>query len=81
VAALGDENVVRVEFEPTTDSQGQDALKIIVVIAPGTTEKLAEGASLTALVRLQERLSAMRDDRTPIIEYATEAELVQDDAP
>lgn len=81
VAELGAENVVRVEYEPTTDSQGQDALKIIVVIAPGATKKLATGASLSALVRLQERLSQMREDRTPIIEYATEAELVQDGGP
>ena len=81
MAELGAENVVRVEFEPATDSQGQDALKITVVIAPGSTEKLAKGASLSALVRLQERLSKMRDDRTPIIEYATEAELAQDGGP
>ena len=80
-AELGAENVVRVEYEPTTDSQGQDALKIIVVIAPGATEKIAKGASLNALVRLQERLSEMREERTPIIEYATEAELAEDVAP
>jgi len=78
VPALGAENVVRVEFEPTTDSQDHDALRITVVIAPGATEKLAKDASLSALVRLQEWFSEMREDRTPIIEYATEAELAQD---
>ena len=81
LAELGAENLVRVEYEPATDSQGQDALKITVVIAPGATKKIAKEASLNALVRLQERLSKMREYRTPIIEYATEAELAQDGGP
>lgn len=76
--ALGSENVVRVEYGPTTDSRGHDALKITVVIVPGATEILRKGASLAALVKLQERLSEMGEERTPIIEYATEAELAQD---
>lgn len=78
VGELGDNNVVRVEFEPTTDSRGRDALKVTVVIAPGATERLKGGAALDALVSLQERLREMREDRVPIIEYATEAELAQD---
>ena len=81
VAELGAENVVRTEYEPTADSRGQDALRITVVITPGAVGRLATGASLSALVRLQERLTAMREDRTPIIEYATEAELAQDGGP
>ena len=81
VAELGAKNVVRVEYEPTTDSQGQGALKITVVITPGATKKLLKGATLDALVRLQGRLSEMKEERTPIIQYATEAELAQDDGP
>jgi len=81
VAELGNHNVVRAEFEPTTDSQGRGALKITVVIAPGAIQRLANGAVVDALVRLQERLREMRVDRTPIVEYATEAELVQDGGP
>jgi hypothetical protein len=80
-AELGENNVVRVEFEPTTDSTGRDALKVTVVIAPGATERLKNGATLDALVSLQERLREMREDRVPIIEYATEAELAQDAGP
>lgn len=75
---LGAENVVRLETEPTTDSQGQEALKITVVIAPGAAERLEGGAVLDALVKLQERLHEMGESRTPIIAYATEAELEQD---
>ena len=81
VAELGKDNVVRVEYEPTTDSQGRAALKITVVIAPDAVKRLANGSVLDALVRLQERLSEMRDDRTPIVEYATEAELLEDGGP
>lgn len=72
---LGDDNVVRVEHEPTTDSQGQDALRITVVISPDATKKIRGGATLDALVRLQKRLHEMRERRTPIVQYATEAEL------
>lgn len=78
VAELGKNNVVRVAHEPTTDSRGQDALKITVVIAPGAAKKLANGAVLDALVGLRERLRDMREDRFPIIEYVTQAELDQD---
>ena len=78
VAELGAKNIVRVEYESTTDSRGQDALKVTVVIAPGAIKKLAKKGSLGALVLLQERLNEMREDRTPIIEYATEAELADD---
>jgi hypothetical protein len=81
VAALGKDNVVRVEHAPTTDSQGRDALRVTVVIAPDAVRKLAKGAVLDALVRLRERLSEMRDDRIPIVEYATEAELLEDGGP
>jgi hypothetical protein len=80
-SALGEENVLRVEYEPSIDSQGRDALKITVVIPPGAIKSLQNGAALNALVRLQERLREMREQRTPIVEYATEAELVQDVGP
>ena len=81
VAELGKDNVVDVYWKPTTDSQGRDALKVTVVISPGATERLKGGPVLDALVRLGERLQEMRDDRIPIVEYATEAELAQDAGP
>lgn len=80
-AELGIENVMRVEYEPTIDLQGRDALKVTVVIAPGAVERLEGGVVLDALVRLRARLREMGDDRNPIIEYATEAELAQDGGP
>lgn len=81
VAELGEDNVVRVEFKSTTDSRDREALKITVVIAPNATGKLKGAATLNALVSLQERLHEMRENRTPLIEYATEAELALDVGP
>jgi len=81
VEELGEDNVIRVEHEPTTDSRGRDALKIRVVIAPDAIHRLANGAVLDALVRLRARLREMREERIPIIEYATEAELHQNGGP
>jgi hypothetical protein len=78
---LGKENVVRLNWEPTTDSRGQEALKVTVVIAPEATEKLKSGAVLDALVGLQKRLHEMGEDRIPIVDYVTEAELRQDAGP
>jgi hypothetical protein len=77
---LGEDNVVRLDWEPTTDSQGREALKITVVIPPGAAQKLKD-AVLDALVSLRERLREMGEERTPIVEYATEAELAQDAGP
>jgi hypothetical protein len=75
VAELGDNIVERLEIEPTTDSQGREALKIAVVLTPGATDRIAGDAVLDALVSVQDRFREMREERIPIIEYATEAEL------
>jgi hypothetical protein len=81
VSVLGADNVERVEYQAAIDSQGRPALRIMVVIAPGAIQRFPRGAVIDASVRLHERLSEMRDERTPIIEYATEAELLQDAGP
>jgi hypothetical protein len=77
---LGEDNVVRVELEPTADFEGRDALKVTVVIAPGSVRRIADRA-LDALVALRKRLHELGDDRFPIVEYATEAELAEDGGP
>ena len=81
LAELGAANVLRVECVPASDSYGRDALNVTVVIAPGAVKKLATRAPLNALVGLQERLDELGDERTPIIGYATEAELAEDGDP
>ncbi len=77
VSALGDENVVRVELQPTTDSSGRDALGITVVIAPFATKRLKGKAIMDALASVRKQLEEMADERAPIIHFATEEELVQ----
>ena len=72
---LGAKNVLRVLSEPTLDSNGNEAIRVTVVVANNTMGNVANNAVLNALVGLRERLREMRDDRTPIIEYATEKEL------
>lgn len=75
-ADLEAENVVRSETEPTTDSQGRDAHRVTVVITPGAAARLDGNTVIDFLLGLRSRLHEAGDDRMPIIEYATEAELL-----
>jgi hypothetical protein len=65
----------RVISEPTTDSTGQDALRITIVIAPDSAPKINGDAVLESWVQIQNRLHAAGEERFPIIQYATEEEL------
>lgn len=78
VGALGKDNVVRVELAPGVDFQGHGAIDITVVIAPDAVQNLPGGAPIDARARVRERLNEMRVDSSPIIHYATEAELAED---
>jgi len=69
-------SVVRyVTSEPTTDSQGDEALRITIVIAPGAAETVSGDAVLDTLVMSLDRLREAGEDRLPIIQYAAEDEL------
>ena len=61
--------------EPTTDSAGQDALRITIVIAPDAAPKIKGDAVVDTLVQIQDRLREAGEERFPIIQYATEEEL------
>jgi hypothetical protein len=80
-ANFGAENVVRVESEPTTDSQGEEALNLLIVMAPAIAESIDGDAVLDTLVQIVDRLQQAGDERFPIIEYATEEELADLDSP
>ena len=80
-ANFGSQNVVRVESEPTTDSAGQEALNLLIVIAPDVVETINGDAVVDTLVQIIDRLQEAGDDRFPIIEYATEEELADIDSP
>ena len=65
----------RVMSEPTSDSTGEDALRITIVIEPDSAPKIGGEAVIDTLLQIHNRLREAGDDRFPIIEYATEKEL------
>jgi len=77
VPTLGADNVVRVAWEPTADSQGDPALKITVVITPEATRRIKGKDAIEASIALRARLPEIFEETTPIIQYMTEAELSQ----
>ena len=78
VAALGSDNVLRVEVAPTLDAEGRGAMLTTIVIAPDAIQRLGNEVQADAEVRLRERLREMHVAGTPIMNFATEAELAED---
>lgn len=68
----------RVLAEPTSDSEGKDALSITVVLTPEALQGLTGDQVLDLLVALQQRLRAEGEERSPVIQYASEQELESD---
>ncbi len=67
--------VQRVFSEPVIDSQGRDALRFTIVVAPDALEAVEDDALLETLVQIRRDLDAAGEDRFPIVNYATQAEL------
>jgi hypothetical protein len=78
VAALGSDNVVRVEVAPTLDAEGLGAMLTTIVITPEAIQRLDGNRQGDAMAQLRKRLREMHVHGTPIPEYATEAELAED---
>lgn len=70
---LSRQNFTTVTASSTTDSLGNEALQITVVIKPDV--RVTGEAALKTLVQIQDRLQAAGEERFPIIGYATEKEL------
>lgn len=68
-------HVSRVLTEPTVDSEGNEALRVVFVLAPDAVDAIDAENALQLLVDLHNELMRKGDDRFPIIEYATEADL------
>jgi len=68
-------SVRSVKTEPATDSEGEEALRITIVVTPDAVTQLESGPVLDTLVQLQDRLREAGEERFPIVEYATEEEL------
>ena len=68
-------SVRRVMAEPAAAFDGEDAVRITIVLTPEAVKQLAAGDPVDVLVRIWNGLRKAGDDRFPILDYATEAEL------
>lgn len=74
-ANLSSANFTSIATSTTTDSEGHEALRIVIVIKPGAETKIDGDAALDTLVGIQERLRKEGEERFPIVEFATKKEL------
>ena len=72
---MGDGNIVSVTSQPKVDWQGDDALEIMVILAPGAPASISGEAVIKTLSEIHERLQEAGEDRFPFMRYATEDEL------
>jgi hypothetical protein len=74
-ANLASSNISSVSSSTAIDSEGHDALRITIVINPGSEAKISGDAALDTLVDIQDRLWSEGEERLAIVEYATNEEL------
>jgi len=67
--------VQRVVSEPAVDSDGHEALRIIIVLKRGSADKISGDKALDTLVGIDRALREASEDRFPIIDFVTEEEL------
>jgi hypothetical protein len=77
---LGQKLVQRTFSDPTIASDGNEALRITIVIAPKAVAKFKGDSVLDTLVQIHDGLLAAGEERFPIVEYATEEELADADS-
>lgn len=74
-AKLTSANVSSVSSSTAINSEGHEALRITIVIKPGSEFRIKGDATLDTLVGIQDRLRSEGEERFAIIEYATKREL------
>ncbi len=65
----------RILTEPTLDSEGKEALRVVFVFPEEAVVAISAEDALKLLVDLRNELTREGDDRFPIIEYSTELDL------
>jgi hypothetical protein len=76
---LGSRRVEDIQVEPRTDSLGDDALLVRVIISPLAVEELKRGDKVaTARFEFGRQLELAGEERFPVVEYATREELATD---
>lgn len=78
---FGTGSVLRAIVEPAVDLDGDDAWRITIVLEADAVEQIDGDAVLDNLVQIHERLRRKGDERLPIVQFATEAELRESDDP
>ena len=73
---LGSANVSDFLWEPTTDVEGNAALKFTIVLtSESSAAAMPPNAALDTLVQIHDALLKENDQRFPIIRYATREDL------
>src|SRR5579885_3497884 len=76
-ANLSSGSVSTVLSEPFIDSEGHDAVRSTIVLAPNSTSGIKGNTVLDTLVEIKNKLQRAGEDRFPLVEFATAAELEQ----
>ena len=79
-ATLGGANVDHVVSKGIVDTEGNDALQIMVILTPGSSETLTGAPLLDTMVKLHERLREEGETRFPFVRYADKKELEESGA-
>lgn len=66
--------VERVVSQPMADHWGTDALRITIVLKPGSFDYLSGEQAIENITAINKALQAANDDRFPHISYTTEEE-------
>jgi hypothetical protein len=74
-ANLSSGAVSSVKTDLAIDSEGDPALRITIVITPGSVDRISGESALATLRQIQGGLQEAGEERFPIVEYATEEEL------
>lgn len=79
---FGNDRVTRVIVEPAVDLDGDNAWRVMIVLADeDAVDAITGDAVLDNLVQIHERLRKHGDDSLPIVQFATEEELRKSDSP
>ena len=75
IANLTSASVSTVQSEPFIHSKGHEAVRITIVLTPESVASIDGKMTLNTLVQINNELQRAGEERFPLVEYATAAEL------
>jgi hypothetical protein len=78
---LGTGSVSSVTSAPILDSEGHDALRITIILTPGSLDMLGGDQLVDATVEIHDTLQNQGEERFPFVRFASEDELEASAAP